>query len=212
MKRSSARWISERYDFRTPCQSAHGSDGRHEYLMLTARVEDLAHPEASTFLTTVRNKVPHGGGERLGGKGDCIDEAVMSWLTRQAPSRCTPPPTPTFARFVKEVQPVLDKMTCTQLRCHGASLPKFVLKPRPSTPELLMANYQSTLKEIDLEFMPFSGVQLRMREPCAYSVVGAWITNKPRPSCVVHDPAPGIFPKLDGDAPVHPKAKVGAPI
>lgn len=187
----------------------HGSNGWHEYLMLTARVEDFAQLDKSTFLTTVRNQSVHGGGERLGGKGDCIDQAVTSWLSRTPDKPCAPPPVPTFERFVRDVQPVLDKMTCTQAKCHGESLPKYVISRFPKTMEALKANYQATLAKIDLEFMPFSEVQLRMREPCAYTVVGAWITNGPQPSCEVHEPDPRIFPKV---VEAHTKARPGMPL
>ena len=173
--------------------------GWHDYLNLTARVEDFAHPEKSTLITTARNEEPHGGGERLGGTGDCVDEVLMGWLRKKPPNPCQAPPIPTYARFVQEIQPVLDKMTCTQKKCHGESLPQFVIKRHPATEAIMAANYKAVLKEIDLEFMPFSGIQLRMREPCAYSVVAAWIQSKPKPVCVVHDPAPGVFPKMEAD-------------
>lgn len=181
------------------------------YLALTSRVEDLRKPEASTLLRTVRNDEPHGGGQRLGGKGDCLDGLVVSWLRGRPVRECPPPRPPSFARFASEVQPVLDKMTCTQAFCHGESLPMFRITARPS-PAGLQSNYQAVLKQIDYDFMPLSQIQLRMREPCAYATVAAWIEGKPRPTCTMHDPDPNIFPKRDRQGNImHPKAPAGPP-
>lgn len=183
--------------------------GWHEYLALTARVEDFAHVEKSTFLTTARNEVSHGGGQRLGGPGDCVDQMVVNWLTRKPLKPCPPPSPPTYERFVQEIQPVLDKMTCSSRACHGEKLDHFRLRRHATDPESLRHNYDETVQRIDLDFMPFSAVQLRMREPCAYSIVAAWITNKPKPTCVVQTPDPSIFPKMEEDLPTH--AKPGPP-
>jgi hypothetical protein len=183
----------------------------HDYLQLTARVEDLRRPEESTFLRTARNQEPHGGGKRLGGKGDCVDDIVMSWLRGRKVAPCPPPKPPSYARFVSEIQPVLDRMTCTQTFCHGENIPSFKITARPDQKGLL-ANYQAVLKQIDYDFMPFSGVMLRMREPCAYSVVGAWIEGRPRPTCTLRDPDPSIFPKRDSKGNImHPKVEPGPP-
>jgi hypothetical protein len=193
---------------------AKGSTGLHEYLALMARVEDLGHPEKSTFLQTVRNELAHGGGLRLGGAKDCIDQMVVSWLSRKVVRPCPAPTVPPYDRFVKEIQPVLDRMTCSQRRCHGENIKAFRLVPNAQDERSLRANYLTTLKEIDLDFMPFSGVQLRMREPCAYDVVGAWIMKQPRPNCVLRDPDPRLFPRLKDDdmGPVkHPAVVPGAP-
>lgn len=183
----------------------------HNYLALTSRVEDPSRPDESTLLRTARNKDPHGGGARLGGAGDCIDELVVRWLRGQKVRRCPPPTPPSYERFASEVQPVLDKMTCTQAACHGEEVTTFHLTPR-ARGQAARANYQAVLKHIDFDFMPFSQVMLRMREPCAYSVVGAWIEKKPRPDCVVHDPDPSVFPRRDrkGNV-VHPKVEPGPP-
>jgi hypothetical protein len=103
-------------------------------------------------------------------------------------------------------------MTCTNKQCHGGTLKHFVVMPRPTDPQVMRANYQEVIKQIDYDFMPLSPIQLRMREPCAYSVVGAWIEGKPKPSCVVHDPDPRIFPRRDADGNVmHPKFEAGPP-
>jgi len=95
------------------------------------------------------------------------------------------------------VQPVLDKMTCTNQQCHGGLVPHFILARNAKLPEELMKNYKAVLKTIDYDYSPFSEIMLRMREPCAYAVTGAWIEKKPRPSCVVQDPDPSIFPRRD---------------
>lgn len=184
-------------------------DGWHDYLMLTARIEDFSQPEKSTLLLTARNKLPHGGGQRLGGQGDCIDDAMTSWMNRKPIQPCKPPPPPSYERFVKEVQPTLDKMTCTQARCHGESIKGYVIKPFAKDEKTLRENYTWTLQKINVDFMPLSEIMLRMREPCAYSKVGAWIENKPSVTCQIVTPPPSAFPKL-GDA-QHEKAKPGAP-
>jgi hypothetical protein len=183
--------------------------GLHDYLMLTARIEDFSQPDKSTLLMTARNKLPHGGGQRLGGAGDCVDDAISSWLRRKPIMPCKPPPPPTYERFVKEVQPVLDKMTCTQARCHGESIKGYVIKPFAKDEKTLRENYTWTLKQINVDFMPFSEVMLRMREPCAYSKVGAWIEGKPTVTCEIKTPPPSAFPKLSDTQ--HDKAKPGAP-
>lgn len=184
-------------------------DGWHDFLMLVARIEDFKQPDKSTLLMTARNKLPHGGGQRLGGAGDCVDDVMSAWLRRQPIVPCKPPKPPTYERFVKEVQPVIDKMTCSQKRCHGETLKSYVVKPYPTDEKTLRENYAWTLRKIDVEFMPFSEIMLRMREPCAYSKVGAWIENKPSVTCEIHTPPPSAFPKLK-DA-QHDTAKPGAP-
>ena len=184
----------------------------HTYLTLLARVEDLAHPEQSLLLRTARNEEPHGGGHRLGGKGDCVDSTVVTWLRARPITVCPPPKPPSYERFVKEVQPVMDKMTCTNPKCHGGLVPNFLLIKQPTDEKGLRKNYESTIRHIDFDYMPFSGIQLRMREPCAYSVVGAWIEGTPHPTCVVHDPDPSIFPRRDGEGNImHPKVEPGPP-
>lgn len=188
------------------------SDGWHEYLAFTARVEDFAHVDKSTFLTTVRNEVPHGGGQRMGGAGDCVDSMIVAWLTRQTVKPCPPPSPPSYERFVAEVQPVLDRMTCTNAKCHGSGKLPYRLTPHAAAAAILRTNYENTLKRIDMNFMAFSEIQLRMREPCAYSIVASWITKKPRPDCQLKDPDPSIFPKMSADEPpTHPKFSPGAP-
>ena len=187
-----------------------GLGGWHDYIMLTARIEDFAKPEKSTFLTTARNEQPHGGGQRLGGSGDCVDDITTAWLHGAPIKTCRKPQPPSYERFVAEVQPVLDKMTCSQMRCHGASLPHYVVRPFAKDAKTLRENYEWTLRKIDVEYMPFSEIMLRMREPCAYRKVGAWIENKPSVTCEVHTPPPSAFPKLV-DNPQHEKMKPGAP-
>lgn len=170
----------------------------HDYLMLTARVEDLRYPERSTLVRTARNLEPHGGGQRLGGKGDCVDDMLGAWLRRAPVAACPPPKPPSKERFFAEVQGVFDKMTCSQMKCHGGgNIPHFLLTPHATDPAAMEANYQQVIRQIDYDFMPFSQIQLRMREPCAYAVVGAWIEGKPRPSCTIQDPDPAIFPKIE---------------
>jgi hypothetical protein len=187
-----------------------GLGGWHDYLMLTARIEDFAKPDKSTFLSTVRNEQPHGGGQRLGGAGDCVDDVTTAWLHNKPIQPCRKPLPPSYERFVQEVQPVLDKMTCTQARCHGFSLPHYVVRPFAKDAKTLRENYEWTLRKIDVEYMPFSEIMLRMREPCAYRKVGAWIENKPAITCEIITPPPSAFPKL-ADNPPHEKMKPGAP-
>lgn len=169
----------------------------HDYFMLLTRVEDLNKLDDSTLLRTARNIDVHGGGKRLGGKGDCVDEMLVSWLRGKPVAVCPPPQPPSYARYVSEVQGIIDRMTCSSMQCHGASIPSFVLLPFPKDPKVIRANYERVLKQIDYDFMPFSPIQLRMREPCAYARVGAWIEGKPAPDCPLRDPDPSIFPRRD---------------
>lgn len=169
----------------------------HDYVMLTGRVEDRGQPDESTLLRTLRNQEPHGGGQRLGGTRDCVDRAVVSWLRGRKVAACPPPPPPPYERFAKEVQPVLDKMTCSQKACHGGTLPVFALYPHATSEEQLRHNYRQVLQKIDLNYMPLSQVQLRMKDTCAYGTVGAWIEGQPRPICTMRDPDPGLFPKVE---------------
>lgn len=193
-------------------QSTTAPTALHDYLMLIARVEDLNKPEDSTLIRTVRNLEPHGGGRRFGGAGDCVDELMVKWLQRQPIVACPPPTPPSYARFVSEIQGVLDKMTCTNLKCHGGSIPQWVLLPFPKDDQTLRKNYEAVRHQIDPDFMPLSGIQLRMREPCAYAKVGSWIENRPSPTCVVHDPDPSIFPRRDADGNIqHPKMDAPPP-
>ncbi len=168
-----------------------------DWVGLLARVEEGKPIEETTLFKKARNVIPHGGGKRLGGAGDCTDAMLVSWLAGRPVSPCGPKPAPTFERFASDVQPVLDKLTCTQSRCHGRGVRnKLEITPRAEGADL-EANYRRVLSELDLEFAPFSEVMLRMREPCAYTVVAAWIEGSPRPSCTVGDPKPGMFPRLD---------------
>jgi hypothetical protein len=176
----------------------------HDYILLLARVEDLANVSASTLLRTARNQEPHGGGQRLGGKGDCVDEQITAWLTGRPIKVCPPPTPPSYERFVAEMQPTLDKMTCTNPKCHGGSIPTFNLHRHAADPKDLMSNYRTVLTQIDYDYAPFSGVMLRMREGCAYLITQAWIEKKPKPSCVVHDPDPRVFPRRDESGNVLP--------
>ena len=183
----------------------------HDYLMLTARIEDFAHVERSTLLRTPRNIKPHGGGQRLGGKGDCLDGIIVTWASGKVPKECPPSPPPSYERYATQVQAVFDHMTCSNKKCHGGnSIPHFPMRQHAKTPEDLRFNYESVLHMIDLDFMPFSQVQLRMREPCAYAIVGAWIENKPKPTCVMGPPDPNAFPRRDVEGNVMPpKAEPG---
>lgn len=197
-----------------PLHGVHETDalgGWHDFFMLTARIEDFSKPEKSTLLTTIRNEQPHGGGQRLGGPGDCVDDATSAWLHKKPIQPCRKPTAvPTYARFVAEVQPVLDKMTCTQNRCHGENIPHFVLKPFAKDAKTLRQNYEWTLRKINLEFMPFSEVMLRMVDACAYSKVAAWIESKPGVTCEIVPPPQSAFPRVD-EKPQHEKMKPGAP-
>ena len=85
--------------------------------------------------------------------------------------------------------------------------------PHPTDEATLRANYKETLAEVDLDFSPFSQVQLRMREPCAYAKVAAWIDRKPSVKCEIVTPPPSAFPRLDGNSleQMHQKMKPGAP-
>lgn len=184
----------------------------HSYLVLLARVEDLQHLGDSTLLRTARNQEPHGGGQRLGGKGDCADDQLVAWLRQQPIKPCPPPTPPTFASFVAQMQPILDKMTCTNPRCHGGAVPRFTLIRQAKEPAQLQANYREVLGHIDYDYPPFSDIMARMREPCAFARTAAWIEKKPQPSCALRDPDPSIFPRPDADGnPVHPKAPPGPP-
>ena len=185
---------------------------RHSYLLLLPRIEDLSHVETSTLLRTARNQEPHGGGKRLGGKGDCVDEQMLAWLQSRPIKDCPPPVPPSFELFVARVQPVLDRMTCTNPKCHGGLVPDFILAKAPSQLSKLMTNYKAILKQIDYDYMPLSGIMLRMREPCAYDITGAWIEKRPLPNCTLQDPNPDIFPRRDDQGNiVHPKAEPGPP-
>lgn len=184
----------------------------HSYLMLLAHVEDLGHIDDSTLLRTARNKEPHGGGQRLGGKGDCADDQLRAWLSSQPIKPCPPPQPPSYESFVAQMQPVLDKMTCTQARCHGGKVPRFTLVRQAKEPSQLLANYREVLGHIDYDYTPFSRIMLRMREPCAYAITAAWIEKKPRPDCVLRDPDPRVFPQPDESGEVvHPKVLPGPP-
>lgn len=184
----------------------------HSYLVLLARVEDLQHLSDSTLLRTARNQEPHGGGQRLGGKGDCADDQLSAWLHSQPIRPCPPPTPPSFASFVAQMQPILDKMTCTTPRCHGGAVPRFNLIKQAKELVDLQANYREVLGHIDYDYIPFSDIMTRMREPCAYARTAAWIEKKPQPSCPLRDPDPSIFPRPDADGPpVHPKAPPGPP-
>lgn len=185
---------------------------RNNLLVLAMRVENFADIENSTLLRTARNLEPHGGGQRLGGKGDCMDEMISAWLRGQPVKSCPPPTPPTYERYVAEIQPTIDKMTCSNMKCHGRGIATFLIVPEAKDPAVLRKNYEATLRFIDLEFMPFSEVQLRMREPCAYATVGAWIERKPKPNCVVQTPDPKIFPRVDKEGnPIHLESKPGPP-
>ncbi len=185
---------------------------RHSYLVLLARIEDLRHVDDSTLLRTARNKEPHGGGRRLGGKGDCADDQMAAWLSARPIKPCPPPQPPTYDSFVAQMQPVLDRMTCTISKCHGGAIPRFTLIRHATEPQQLQANYREVLGHIDYDYTPFSSIMLRMREPCAYAITAAWIERKPRPTCVLHDPDPSVFPQPDAEGnPVHPKAPPGPP-
>ena len=185
---------------------------RHSYLVLLARVEDLGHIDDSTLLRTARNKEPHGGGQRLAGKGDCADDQLVAWLRSRPIRPCPPPQPPTYESFVSQMQPVLDRMTCTIAKCHGGAIPRFTLIRFATEPQQLQANYREVLGHIDYDYTPFSSIMLRMREPCAYAITAAWIERKPRPTCVLHDPDPSVFPQPDAEGnPVHPKTPPGPP-
>jgi hypothetical protein len=180
----------------------------HDYLVLTARLEPGVPADQTTLLLKTRNVDPHGGGKRLGGDGDCFDAATVAWIRGRPPARCSPRSPPSFDDFKAEIQGVLDRMTCSQASCHGGALDHYKLVERASTDADLRANYAETVAELDLDYMPFSPVMLRMREPCAYSVTGAWIEGAPRPACTLVDPDPRIFPRVAG-AKVHPGGGMG---
>lgn len=181
----------------------------HDFIMLTSRVEDFARPDQSTLMRASRNLIPHGGGRAMGGKGDCLDGTIVTWLSGKMTKTCPPAAPPSYERYAKEIQPVIDHMTCGNKKCHGGGyIPHFVLNYRATAEKDVRANYASVLHQIDPDFMPFSQVQLRMREPCAYAIVGAWIQNKPKPSCQMGPPDPSAFPRRDDDGNVMP-AKPG---
>jgi hypothetical protein len=58
--------------------------------------------------------------------------------------------------------------------------------------------------------MPFSQGMLRMREPCAYAVTGAWIEGTKKPDCPLVDPDPRLFPRVAGQA-THPSDTLALP-
>lgn len=175
----------------------------HDLVVLRARIEAGRAAAETTLVRKVRNADPHGGGQRLGGEGDCRDAMLLTFIEGKPVKPCLPRRAPSAARFATEVQPVLEQMTCTRAACHGSGTRRFHVTAHPDA-AALEGNYQETLAEIDLEFTPLSEVMLRMREPCAYATVTAWIEDAPKPACVVHDPDPKIFPRLDDASPMHP--------
>ncbi len=112
---------------------------------------------------------------------------------------------------VGEIQPVLDTMTCTKSRCHGANLEHFKVKRAPTDQASLRKNYDVVLAHVNLDFMPFSEVQLRMRQPCAYSIVGAWIEGKPSPVCTVVTPGRKVKSRLIRRFRSSKPARIGRP-
>jgi hypothetical protein len=176
--------------------------GVHDYVMLAARIERGVPLEQSTLFRKARNMDPHGGGRRLGADGDCRDAMLVDWASRRPPRTCPPRAAPSYERFAAEVQPVLEKMTCTREPCHGAGRRLYKVAPHPDAAGL-ESNYRETLAQIDPDFAPISEVMLRMREPCAYAVVTAWIEGAPKPACVVADPDPASFPRLDDPGAMH---------
>jgi hypothetical protein len=177
--------------------------GVHDYVMLTARMEPGEPLERTTLLRKARNDEPHGGGKRLGGEGDCRDAMLVDWASGRPVRPCAPRPAPSFERFAAEVQPVLEKMTCTRAPCHGEGRRIYHVAPHPDAPALAL-NFRETVAQIDPDFAPLSEVMLRMREPCAYAVVTAWIEGTSKPACTVQDPDPGSFPRLDDPGAMHP--------
>jgi hypothetical protein len=192
---------AERMTLFDPANDRHA--GVHDYVMLTARMEPGVPLERTTLLRKVRNDEPHGGGKRLGGAGDCRDAMLIDWASGRPVRPCAPRAAPSFERFAAEVQPVLEKMTCTRAECHGEGRRIYHVAPHPDAPTLA-ANYKETVAQIDPDFAPLSGVMLRMREPCAYAAVSAWIEGAAKPACTVQDPDPSIFPRLDEPGAIHP--------
>lgn len=164
---------------------------RHARLVLAARGEAM--------LATPRNLEPHGGGKRLGGPGDCVDDVLSAWLRRQPIPPCTPPPPPDLASFTTVAWPLLQHLTCPT--CHEGKVPLYVLKP-PVDAAALAANHAETLKFVDRDFTPLSPILLRVREACAYGRLSAWIEGEVPPDCVPGPVDPGAFPRVDP----HPEA------
>lgn len=176
---------------------------QHDYLALTARVEDLRKPQESTLLRTARNQEPHGGGKRLGQRGDCIDDMLTGWLQGRAVRACPPPKPPSFEVFASKMQPLIDHLTCSQAKCHGAGVGEFWLTAK-ATGEKLRKNYDQVTRHIDYDYTPFSGIILRMRETCAYAMTAAWIEGTPQPRCTPGKIDPALLPKLPTEgAPAH---------
>jgi hypothetical protein len=175
----------------------------HDDVVLTARIEAGESLDRSTLLRKARNVDPHGGGRRLGGEGDCVDAMLVDWAMGQKLRACASHAVPSFDRFVAEVQPVLERMTCTRLACHGGGRRVYRVEPHPDATGLA-SNYKETLAQINPDFAPLSEVMLRMREPCAYAVTAAWIEGAAKPDCVMNDPDPAIFPRLDDPGAMHP--------
>jgi hypothetical protein len=94
-------------------------------------------------------------------------------------------------------------MTCTREACHGAGRRVYKVAPHPDA-ATLQANYKETVAQIDPDFAPLSEVMLRMREPCAYALVAAWIDGAPKPACEMKDPDPSSFPRLEQPGAMHP--------
>ena len=79
----------------------------------------------------------------------------------------------------------------------------YKIAPHPDAAGL-ESNYKETLAQINPDFAPLSEIMLRMREPCAYAQTAAWIEGDAKPACVMNDPDPSIFPRLDDPSAMHP--------
>jgi hypothetical protein len=175
----------------------------HDGVVLTARIEAGEPLDRSTLLRKARNVDPHGGGKRLGGQADCVDAMLVDWASGRKLRACASRAAPSFDRFVAEVQPILERMTCTRAACHGGGRRVYKIAPHPDAAGL-ESNYKETLAQINPDFAPLSEIMLRMREPCAYAQTAAWIEGDAKPACVMNDPDPSIFPRLDDPSAMHP--------
>ena len=108
------------------------------------------------------------------------------------------------------MQPLIDHLSCTQAKCHGAGVGGFYLTAGAKG-EGLRKNYDELVKHIDFDYTPFSGVILRMREPCAYDITAAWIEGRPQPKCKAGTIDPSLLPKLPGEGGATHKLGMGAP-
>ena len=90
---------------------------------------------------------------------------MTSWIRRQPIQPCKPRRRLRYERFVKEVQPTLDKMTCTQARCHGSQSGLRHQALRQGREKTLRAELHLDAPEDQRRLLPFSEIMLHARAP-----------------------------------------------